>query len=210
VKRHLLIVAVLLLAGAVVNVAVAWGCAILVDASRGFSRDSWDWFEGDGWKVGIGGGAGARVVVLTREQTSGRTGLSPREILPRWCVSVATPTEDVAQSNSEERRAEGRGWPFLSMWSETQMLHGNQTQFMIVGGLRTDLPRPERFFTTGVILPLRPIWPGFAVNTIFYATLLWLPFVLRRLIRVRRGLCPACAYPRGESDVCSECGKALS
>ena len=63
------------------------------------------------------------------------------------------------------------------------------------------------------MLPLRPIWPGFAVNTIFYAAVFWLlicgPFVLRRFIRVKRGLCPACAYPRGESPVCSECGKAL-
>ncbi len=58
-----------------------------------------------------------------------------------------------------------------------------------------------------------PLWLGFAVHTIFYATILWLliygVFVLRRFIRLKRGLCPACAYPRGASDVCSECGKAL-
>ena len=36
------------------------------------------------------------------------------------------------------------------------------------------------------------------------------PFVLRRFVRVRRGLCPACAYPMGGSGVCSECGKALA
>ncbi len=63
------------------------------------------------------------------------------------------------------------------------------------------------------VVPVRPFWPGFAVNTLLYATFLWLlipgPFVLRRFVRVRRGLCPACAYPRGESDVCSECGKAI-
>ena len=73
------------------------------------------------------------------------------------------------------------------------------------------LPRWAR--TRVGFVPLRPVWPNFAVNTLFYAAILWLlipgPFVLRRFIRVRRGLCPACAYPRGESDVCSECGKAL-
>ena len=62
-------------------------------------------------------------------------------------------------------------------------------------------------------LPLIPIWPGFAVNTIFYGAIIWLlipgPFALRRLIRRRRGLCPACGYPVGESDVCSECGRDL-
>ena len=57
---------------------------------------------------------------------------------------------------------------------------------------------------------VRPIWLGFAVNTFFYATLLWLPFVLRRFLRVRRGLCPKCAYPMGESAVCTECGESLA
>ena len=63
------------------------------------------------------------------------------------------------------------------------------------------------------ILPLDPIWPGFAVNTLFYAAVLWLlipgPFVLRRFIRMKRGLCPKCAYPMGEAAVCTECGEEL-
>ena len=63
-------------------------------------------------------------------------------------------------------------------------------------------------------IPLHPMWPGFAVNTVLYATILWLlicgPFALRRFIRLRRGLCPKCSYPAGESPVCTECGKALS
>ena len=72
------------------------------------------------------------------------------------------------------------------------------------------MPWPPRWTRVGVgFMPLRPIWPGFAINTLFYAAILWLPFVLRRIIRIRRGLCPACAYPMGESAVCSECGKAL-
>ncbi len=32
---------------------------------------------------------------------------------------------------------------------------------------------------------------------------------LRRFLRVRRGLCPKCAYPMGESEVCTECGESL-
>ena len=62
-------------------------------------------------------------------------------------------------------------------------------------------------------LPHYPIWPGFPINTLFYAALLWLlipgPFVLRRFLRVRHGLCPKCAYPIGESAVCTECGREL-
>ncbi len=62
-------------------------------------------------------------------------------------------------------------------------------------------------------MPLGPIPLGFAVNTLFYAALLWLlipgPVALRRFLRVRRGLCPKCAYPMGGSSVCTECGGAL-
>ncbi len=59
-----------------------------------------------------------------------------------------------------------------------------------------------------------PTWPGFGVNTIIYGALFW-PlisglFSVRGLVRVRRGLCPKCAYPMGESSVCTECGKPLA
>jgi hypothetical protein len=58
-----------------------------------------------------------------------------------------------------------------------------------------------------------PLWRGIAANTLFYAAILWLLyaglFVLRRGVRSRRGLCPKCAYPMGEADTCTECGKPL-
>ena len=68
---------------------------------------------------------------------------------------------------------------------------------------------------SGKILPTRPIWPGFAINTVFYAVILRglyaAPFALRRRSRVKRGLCPKCAYDlRGRapmSEVCPECGE---
>ena len=64
------------------------------------------------------------------------------------------------------------------------------------------------------ILPLRPIWPGFTINTPFYAAILWLlipgPFALRRVIRRKRGLCVACNYDlrHADHDACPECGLA--
>ncbi len=62
------------------------------------------------------------------------------------------------------------------------------------------------------VLPLRPIWPGFAINTVFYAAILWLfmfgVFTTRRVIRRKRGHCIKCGYDlRGaEHEVCPECG----
>jgi hypothetical protein len=64
--------------------------------------------------------------------------------------------------------------------------------------------------TDAMAIPVHVLWPGFAINTLFYAGILWLifaaPFALRRRRRIKRGLCPACAYPVGASDVCTECG----
>ena len=62
-------------------------------------------------------------------------------------------------------------------------------------------------------LPYGPLWPGFAINTIFYAAIAWLllafPGAVRRHRRIKRGLCPECAYPVGTNPRCTECGKPV-
>jgi len=70
-----------------------------------------------------------------------------------------------------------------------------------------------RLGISGRSLPIDPIWPGFAINTVFYAVILWLifaaPLALRRRRRTKRGLCPKCAYDlRGtpQATACPECG----
>ena len=64
-------------------------------------------------------------------------------------------------------------------------------------------------------VPLAPHWPGFALDTLFYGTLVFLlwsaPGVVRRRVRKRRGRCPACGYDLRASSggPCPECGRAL-
>jgi hypothetical protein len=69
------------------------------------------------------------------------------------------------------------------------------------------------FDASGRTLPLLPLGLGFAADTLFYAAGAWLlcriPLGVRRFNRARRGLCPACGYPRGEAAICSECGASL-
>ncbi|UCD76821.1 MAG: hypothetical protein JSV91_07810 [Phycisphaerales bacterium] len=66
------------------------------------------------------------------------------------------------------------------------------------------------------LVPLRPMWPGFAINTLLHALIAWLlirgPFIARhysrREIRRRRGRCLKCGYElRGDYGAgCPECG----
>lgn len=64
---------------------------------------------------------------------------------------------------------------------------------------------------------MRLHWAGVILNPLFFALAVWtpliaLPLAFRKLVRrrrLRRGLCPDCAYPTGESARCSECGVEL-
>ena len=156
--------------------------------------------------------------ILARNRGVGLTdvGIAPAKLLDDWTgLASPTPEFESGETPHETRAASGRGLPMLALWCETT--RGGEGQ--IRGGIDTGvLPLnhwlnktpARRFLTDSRVLPLRPLWPGFAVNTLFYAAVLWLlipgPFVLRRFIRARRGRCPKCAYPMGESAVCSECG----
>jgi hypothetical protein len=123
------------------------------------------------------------------------------------------PTFRSSSAEWEFRFVDGRGIPLRSLWCER-----DSAGKLLAGGIETPLrsavtsPLPIPIHYPRV-LPLWPIWSGFLLNTLFYAVALWLlicgPFSLRRLIRVRRGLCPKCTYPMGASDVCTECGKSL-
>jgi hypothetical protein len=105
------------------------------------------------------------------------------------------------------------GIPFLSAIGHAERLSG-WTPFETTDGW---LVFGATNIGQEVLLPLRPIWPGFAINTIFYAAMLcmlWIaPRKIRRFVRIRGHRCPACGYQiapgGGIGPVCSECGAAL-
>ena len=103
----------------------------------------------------------------------------------------------------------------LSLWCDIPIWAAGDLLLEGYGGI--EIPKsPWRLggSTYPRVLPLRPIWLGFAVNTAFYAVVIWLlsggTFKVRRSIRKKRGLCPKCAYPVGDSSVCTECGRELA
>ncbi len=224
-KRRLFQLAVFLLLGAVLNVAVAWGCALSIQLSRAgppsksvraIGRE----LEPDGgwrfWSI-------VRVerpgVVLyysylhTRnERVEGveverSTDLRPFELAPSWADLRMPPATDYGI-----RWVHAFGWPFVSMWRDYGAF-GDGYRYKLFHGLEVAFLPPDGGFPRAI--PLDPIWLGFAFNTLFYAALLWLlipgPFALRRLIRRTRGLCVACGYDlrHAEHDACPECGAAI-
>ena len=229
-KRRLLIAAIFLLAGAVVNVAVAWRCAA--------------------WSKTIGHPA-EQVIFDSPLAELGEISVAP-------AFSGFGLRMDLVHSQALNYHVDlsiSCGWPLLSMrqptWRHFSVMRpppDPQTYSKVVGFLRSlpdgrdPDPQLASFFgsseeyseaaafmswlgtcfekasvqamaTPRRMLLTRPVWPGFAINTGFYAAVLWLlicgPFALRRVVRARRGLCPKCAYPMGGSAVCSECGKAI-
>jgi hypothetical protein len=60
------------------------------------------------------------------------------------------------------------------------------------------------------VLPVRPLWAGYALNTLLYTTVVLTAFLcsdgVRNAIRVRRGECGRCGYPLRGLGTCPECG----
>ncbi len=191
-KRRLLIIAIFLLLGAVVNVAVAWGCAAksiwgVGGTIVGTSESQW-WDQRGPAEFG-GQFAGGLHTLSLGALVTWLFGPQQRGVQPYTALRV--------RAGIPALGLEGSFW-----YDQNRAL------------VYTDPPlAPQPWLNEGRPFPFRPIWPGFAVNTLFYAALLWLllpgPFALRRFLRLRRGLCPKCAYPIGESAVCSECGISL-
>ena len=222
-KRRLLTIPLFLLAGAIVNVAVAWGCSLWC-ASRLASAPA---VEGgvhvgeDGvWKVSLRQAFALRSVASWHLQQPEDPRLlelteadSPSQVLPSW-HRIQFPRAAEAGPMIVFQKTQACGWPCAALtWS--WYTEGPDPSAPVLTELRSGIRaggQSPGMFAPEKVLPLRPVWPGFAVNTFFYSVLLWLPYggpsVLRRQIRRRRGRCPKCGYDlRGDLAAgCPECG----
>jgi hypothetical protein len=218
-KRHIVKLCVFIIAGAIVNVAAACGSSIFfgfadqLDSVRGFRVS-----ETGTVNVEIYRGFSSMRVAFGVGPIGGETyseGPDPESLVPHW---TSIPSKWPEELQFLIRDDEARGVPFLALWSTTTEFYkrtdGTFRQIGTSGSIR--LPLHE--FDGGMgpiprVLPLRPIWPGFEIDTVFYAAVLWVlvtaPGFIRRRIRIRRGLCPRCAYPIGTNAVCTECGKPV-
>jgi hypothetical protein len=221
VKRVLGTITVFLALGAIVNLLVAWTCAVTVRSDSAHLQRAQSWGPvGDLYIVTWRSPSmqiwfsrrGSHVEELPAYRASHPP---PEMLLPAWSPLLA-PTDDFRTGRiaSEERLVEARGWPFLATWCEIDGTGG--LPLIVRGGIRTPWSWTGDSLAPAIlprVLPYRPIWTGFLVNSVLYAATLTiltaLPRQVRRMIRLHRGRCPRCAYPIGASPVCTECGARL-
>lgn len=221
--------------GVLTTVAVAWGLAAWVP-QRGLKRRSNVISEASNSPGGtvkkampvyVATFEFSRTGMVRREWKSGYPAHSAlwEELHPESEIALKVPVRqdrswgrlprvlagDLSKAGSGGEDA--RGWPMLSMWCELEeaLPSGMQTRGGIaVSAMAEATPGSAR------VLPLWPIWRGFAVDSGVFAVA-WgvaIPMALfgRGVVRRRRGRCAACGYDRrGEFAVpCPECGARVA
>ncbi len=217
--RRFRIALAFLLVGVVLNVAVAWACTALLDPQ--FQEHYSAIHPGRSWVVTKGRRPGHTQIISSWTSGWGRTeGRPPAAVerhMPKWAFPIdADPSLDLTVET--DRIDDAAGWPYITMAGGAVIRYRGdppQTVKVQVSGI------PIELFSAGDqgrALPLRPIWPGFAMNTLFYTLfsgLLWLCLIqgshrFQRFLWRKRGLCAKCGYDlRGASGgrgVCPECG----
>jgi len=216
-KRRITIILLLLVVSAIVNIAVAWGCAYFYTPGTTIDdlmpkRDgehAWIVSVPAHWPKlpdGVLDGSG-QTWTIVRYYGNEHDHDEENDVL----TTIESFIIDVW----------GHGWPMRSVRGQ----YWNEVVFDFQVKPTTSVQRyeghpPESLWQLGIpisrglyYLPVAPIWSGFIINTLFYAVLLWLlwfaPFAARRMIRHRRGQCEKCAYPVGTSSICTECGAAV-
>jgi len=207
-KRRVVIILLLLISGAIVNIAVAWGVWRVAD-----------WEHHDAVEFHL---PAPLLLQSAVEDVVDRANLDwKNQSAWHWCVMGA----DSYNFDWLAYRVGGTtvrafwlrcGLPFRTVEGGFFFLIGGDkpmSDFHVASLELSDALRQRWFTADMATLPIKPVWPGFIINTLFYAGLLWLLFTTlfaaRRALRRRRGLCEKCAYPIGTSPVCTECGAAV-
>ncbi len=176
-KRATVRIVLFLFLGAIINVAVAWGCIVAVPIALRPAEITIRELSADYQQV--------RCI----QRAFGRT----RET---WGDRYALPVVIDSGLPFGQRPAVGSwertGWPMRTLYCSTsahELTYTTDAGEVLAAGSEGEIDKglklsPERFtvststlrVATWRALPLRPIWPGFGVNTIIYAALAWLFF----------------------------------
>jgi hypothetical protein len=195
VKRWLIRIVVCLIVGAVTTVAVAWACVITSPGNiESLSLEDGERLLAWAESVGFTWSAQRDNDYPVYSEWTG-WGLSRRSVHPyttfesRWGASGIS-----------------AGIPAHAVKAHVVCSYGSP-EWSSVGGFSIDSPG-----IGAEVLPWSPIWPGFLIDTLFYAAIWFGVFFgfasAKQAIRRKRGRCPRCGYDlRGALETgCPECG----
>lgn len=209
-KRRLFLLAVVLLIGAAVNVAVAYAGFGLEPDSRfhetGTVLNAWPRPVPPDWPAPafttIRNRLGATYLWIESRASAVEPTVASARIVPACDMIVyriGLPFRSLGMYATTDHRP--------SLASKTY-IHPVTTFHGIVR-----LPDELQARTHLPWFPIRALAAGFIANTILYGAMAWAlgagVVAFRRSCRRRRGLCARCGYPVGVSPVCTECGAAL-
>jgi hypothetical protein len=217
------------LIGAAVTLGVAVACAMSANDPAAFTGKQYYWklphsdevFAWNEWTNSRGTRTG---LVTSLGEWRGFPRNGP-EIVTSGPIPETALTGDLRHNRRMVRTA---GWPYRAAWGSIDFGPATYLDDMVYS-----TPGPKEMGLAGAIsvgrefnvnddrgiggyLPIAPIWSGLAKNTLFYAAIAWglmfLPGVIRRWRRYRRGRCMNCGYDLkglgtgATGGVCPECG----
>jgi hypothetical protein len=199
-----------LAAGAAINVAVAWGCAlrtyihVTIPMPEGSEPLPWPLKNDLGWPE------------PDRYVRSEGPGVSIVTVDHNFGLVAANKTDP--SISGETMKVYRFGLPMRSMLVGAAFTFNVNTYAQVPMGWYTEgLAGPQWDRSRGLRrrIPMRPDWPGFVVDTAVYAGGLLLLGAIpgrvrgwRRARRMRRGACPVCGYEAISIAGCPECGEA--
>lgn len=222
-RRRIIQLCVFLLLVAIVNVAVAWGCAMWAP-QQGGAPTQYGGVPDAMQQIGV-------LEWLAPRKQNATISYSHREIFAAGLrtfqagITEAYDGEWVIAPHHVVHMAMA-GWPMRALTCVGYLKYGEVQHSLLQewhGGFRAP-PGWRPLEMDGSLfglyfrpVPIRPIWPGFAINPIFYALMCWLFFIapgfVRRRIRIMRQRCVGCGYDLRSQVAddsgtirCPECG----
>lgn len=229
----------LTLAFVLLIIALAVGGAVNVYVVYRLARDAYQtmgessmprWSHGPGttawyWRERTAPGMQRIDAIGSNQRVADGQRAADRVLPPAWTLMTDPPGAD---DIDQERQELAIGWPYPALAgalvrSRQAFVPGRRGPgWTIIDGKEIPISDPQRIAMmsmTGQIdlMPTRPIWGGFLLNTAFFALPVWVFFLLvagfiafgpRRWWRRKRGRCPRCAYDlrRDFARGCPECG----
>jgi hypothetical protein len=209
--------------GFATSVAIAFCCAVWSQVGVEPER-----YLGDGIEANGTGPTGGEIWIVQRNDAFGVTRFESRYYVePNGSFMLtmlpAGPLVPMWADNQIELGSEDHalifyatGWPWRTLQCRFDLSMYRVERSLSTGFRLAARPLVQngsgRFNVPAI--PYAPIWYGFLGNSVVYGIVIAMffaaPFTLRRWRRIKRGLCAKCAYPVGTSDVCTECGAAIS